>query len=36
MTASKSYLLLLHFVIELRWFDPFIAEFGQVFNWFLF
>ena len=29
MTASKSSLLLLNFVIEYRWFDLFIAEFGK-------
>ena len=31
MAASKSFLLL-NFIIERRWFDLFIAEFGHVFN----
>ena len=31
MAASESFLLL-NFIIEKRWFDVFIAEFGHVFN----
>ena len=36
MATSTTFLLLLNFVIERRWFDFFIAEFGQVFNSFIF
>ena len=36
MAASKSFVLLLNFAIERRWFDLFITEFMQVSNWLLF
>ena len=36
MAASKNFLLLLNFLVETRWFDLFIVDFGQVFNWFIF